>query len=137
MSAEEPKGPIGRRHLLFALGGCLGLEALTSGCSPEPPKKPGPVSVPLADLDDGRRVVVVVLGNPVEVSRRGGNVVARSLLCTHTGCLVKWKAERREYECACHQARFDENGEVISGQPPRPLPTLPVRITGGQAWIGG
>jgi Rieske Fe-S protein len=50
---------------------------------------------------------------------------------------VKWKEERREYVCACHQARFDENGQVIAGQPPRPLPTLPVRISGGNAWIGG
>jgi Rieske Fe-S protein len=136
MSAEKPTGPMGRRPFLFALGGCLGLEALTSGCAPETPKKAGPVSVPLADLENGRRIVVVVLGNPVEVSRRDGNVVARSLLCTHTGCLVKWKEERREYVCACHQARFDENGQVIAGQPPRPLPTLPVRVSGENAWIG-
>lgn len=133
---DAPTGAIGRRHL-FKLGGCLGLEVLSSACAQEAAPKPGPVRVPLADLEDGHRIVVVVLGNPVEVSRRDGSVVARSLLCTHTGCLVKWKEGQREYVCACHQARFDENGEVIAGQPPRPLPTLPVRISGGEAIIGG
>lgn len=133
---DTPTGTIGRRHL-FQLGGCLGLEALSSACAQEPAPKQGPVRVPLADLEEGRRIVVVVLGNPVEVSRRGTTVVARSLLCTHTGCLVKWKEGQREYVCACHQARFDESGEVVAGQPTRPLPTLPVRISGGEAIIGG
>jgi Rieske Fe-S protein len=137
MSDRRPKEAIARRHLLLALGGCLGLEALPSACAPEPPPKPGPVRVPLADLEGGRRIIVVVFGNPVEVSRRGGIVVARSLLCTHTGCLVKWKEDRRQYVCACHQGRFDENGEVVEGVPPRPLPTLPVRISGGHALIAG
>jgi cytochrome b6-f complex iron-sulfur subunit len=137
MSDGKPKEAIARRHLLLALGGCLGLEALPSACAPKAPPKPGPVRVPLADLQEGRRITVVVLGNPVEVTRRGENVVARSLLCTHTGCLVKWKEDRHEYVCACHGGRFDENGEVVEGVPPRPLPTLPVQISGGDALIAG
>jgi Rieske Fe-S protein len=137
MSEQQSPEAIGRRGFILSLGGCLGLQALSSGCAPEDAPKSGPVSVPLSDLEGGRRVTVVVQGDPVEVSRQGENVIARSLLCTHTGCLVKWKEERREYVCGCHQARFDENGEVLEGQPPRPLPILPVRISGDRAIVEG
>jgi cytochrome b6-f complex iron-sulfur subunit len=80
--------------------------------------------------------VVVVRGNPDEVSRAGYSVVARSLLCTHSGCVVKWREDRGEYICPCHEGVYDADGEVIAGPPPKPLPTLPVRISGGRAYVG-
>jgi cytochrome b6-f complex iron-sulfur subunit len=137
MSEREPEEALARRRLFLLLGGCLGLTTLPSGCAREAPPKPGQVSLPLSELEGDRRVVVVVLGNPVEVSRSGDSVVARSLLCTHTGCVVKWRADRNEYLCPCHEGRYDAEGNVISGSPPKPLPKLPVRIAGGNALIGG
>ena len=127
---------IGRRGLLLLLGGWFGLEALPSSCAPAPAPKPAGVAIPLAELEGGRRIVVAVRGDPVEVSSADNSVVARSLLCTHTGCVVKWKEERGEYVCPCHEGRFDADDEVVAGAPSKPLPTLPVRISGGRAYIG-
>ncbi|HLN80210.1 MAG TPA: Rieske 2Fe-2S domain-containing protein [Thermoanaerobaculia bacterium] len=137
MRETESGQAIGRRGLLL-VGGWLGLETLSSSCAPEPEAapKPGDVSIRLSEIEGGRRVVVVVLGNPVEVSRAENSVVARSLLCTHIGCVVKWREDLREYRCPCHEGRYDAAGEVIAGPPPRPLPTLPVRISGGRAYVG-
>jgi len=137
MSEREPEEALARRRLFALLGGAVGLVALPAACAREAPPKPGQVSVPLSELEEGRRVIVVLLGNPVEVSRSGDSVVARSLLCTHTGCVVKWRADRSEYLCPCHEGRYDAEGNVISGSPPKPLPELPVRIAGGNALIGG
>lgn len=137
MSGPDANEAIGRRRLLLALGGWLGVSALPSACAPEAPPKPAEVSVPLSELEGDRRVVVAVLGNPVEVSRAGGSIVARSLLCTHTGCVVKWKPERREYVCPCHDGRYDPDGQVIAGSPPAPLPRVPSRVSGDRVLIGG
>lgn len=127
---------IGRRGRLLLLGGWAGLEAVPSSCAPAPAPKPAGVAIPLSELEGGRRVVVTVRADPVEVSRAGYSVVARSLLCTHTGCVVKWKEERGEYVCPCHEGRYDAGGQVVAGAPSKPQPTLPVRISGGRAYIG-
>jgi cytochrome b6-f complex iron-sulfur subunit len=137
MRETDPNEAMARRRLLFALGGWVGLAALPSACAREAPPKPGQVSVPLSELEGGRRVVVVVLGNPVEVSKAGEEIVARSLLCTHTGCVVKWKEDRREYLCPCHEGRYDADGQVIQGAPPKPLSRVAVRVSQGRAIVGG
>lgn len=41
--------------------------------------------------------------------------------CTHEGCTVKYVPGESLVWCACHNGRFDLDGRVISGPPPRPL----------------
>jgi len=44
-----------------------------------------------------------------------------SAICTHEGCTVQYLAREAIVWCACHNGRFDLDGRVISGPPPRPL----------------
>ena len=46
---------------------------------------------------------------------------ALSAKCTHEGCTVQYKADESIVWCACHNGRFDVDGRVLSGPPPRPL----------------
>lgn len=46
---------------------------------------------------------------------------ACSAKCTHEGCTVQYKADESIIWCACHNGRFDLDGRVLSGPPPRPL----------------
>ena len=41
--------------------------------------------------------------------------------CTHEGCTVQYVTSESVVWCACHNARFDLDGRVLSGPPPRPL----------------
>ena len=41
--------------------------------------------------------------------------------CTHEGCTVQYVPGDSNIWCACHNGRFDLEGRVISGPPPRPL----------------
>jgi len=41
--------------------------------------------------------------------------------CTHEGCTVQYVAADSVVWCACHNGRFDLDGRVVSGPPPRPL----------------
>ena len=64
----------------------------------------------VADLDESSKVVVF------------------SPTCSHTGCNVAWQDNEQKFVCPCHEGRYDINGEVVSGPPPRPLTKLPVQI---------
>jgi cytochrome b6-f complex iron-sulfur subunit len=62
------------------------------------------------------RVRVLVFEDP------SGNLRALDAKCTHEGCTVRYMPKDALIWCACHNGRFDLNGRVISGPPPRPLP---------------
>ncbi len=48
-------------------------------------------------------------------------VIAISAGCTHLGCIVTWDEENKIFKCPCHDGRYDTEGNVISGPPPKPL----------------
>jgi cytochrome b6-f complex iron-sulfur subunit len=129
---------IDRRSLLAGAGALVGLSLPALRCSgdAEPPLSPGQIAVPLSDLPDGRRHVVMLGENPVEVLRSGDSVTALMLRCTHMGCVVRWNSEYRIYVCPCHDSRYDAEGRVLSGPPPGPLHTVRVSIQKGRAVLG-
>lgn len=65
-------------------------------------------------------------------SKDGGTTfMALDATCTHLGCMVQWKEDDQRYACPCHAGYFTQEGQVISGPPPRPLRQLPVKIENG------
>ena len=46
---------------------------------------------------------------------------ALSAKCTHEGCTVQYSAGESIVWCACHNGRFDIDGRVLSGPPPKAL----------------
>jgi len=48
-------------------------------------------------------------------------VHAVSLRCTHLGCLLRFNAAERSWDCPCHGSRFDVDGAVLEGPATRPL----------------
>src|SRR5574341_1796397 len=50
-----------------------------------------------------------------------GELKAFSAVCTHLDCTVQYQPGQRHIHCACHNGKYDLNGKVISGPPPRPL----------------
>lgn len=111
---------LSRRELL-AVGFALPLAA----CARTPPPPPG-TRVPLDAIPAGARLRVLHGEEPVELRREGGEVRARSLWCTHTGCEVRWDEAAELYRCPCHEATFGADGRVRSGPPPRPLREIDV-----------
>ena len=67
----------------------------------------------------------------------GRNYVAMSNICTHLGCRVRWIADQKQFFCPCHNAAFDQDGEVLSGPPPRPLDRYEVKVEDDQLFVLG
>ena len=71
----------------------------------------------------------------VWVTRQGEDVVVFSSKCPHAGCNIYWRADSEQYDCPCHGGRFDKEGRVLDGPPPRPLTRLRSRIEDGKIII--
>ena len=67
----------------------------------------------------------------------GRDYIAMSNVCTHLGCRVRWIADQTQFFCPCHNAVFDEAGEVVDGPPPRPLDRYEVKVEEGQLFVRG
>lgn len=55
--------------------------------------------------------------------------------CSHKGCSVRFAQELGQIVCPCHDGRFDLEGRVLSGPPPRPLSPLAIEIRGGRVIV--
>jgi Rieske Fe-S protein len=64
--------------------------------------------------------------------------VAFGRRCTHLGCPVRFPPERGDLQCPCHEGYFRaEDGSVLSGPPPRPLPRVDLERRADGLWAVG
>ncbi len=130
---------LSRRCLLNrALRGGAGLALLGSipllpSCSG--PDRPPGLRVEMSRLRDEKRVVLVNGDIPLELVEENGTIRARSLLCTHQGCQVKWDASAQRYLCPCHEGVFDADGKPLLGPPQTPLREYPVYQEGEFVYV--
>jgi cytochrome b6-f complex iron-sulfur subunit len=77
----------------------------------------------ISKLEQDHFVIVPVTGQRVIVlESTNQELLAFSAICTHEGCTVTYQPGQSIIWCPCHDGRFDMNGRVLSGPPPRPLP---------------
>ncbi|MBC7915736.1 MAG: FAD-dependent oxidoreductase [Pyrinomonadaceae bacterium] len=50
-----------------------------------------------------------------------GEIHALNPVCTHAKCIVNWNNAEKSWDCPCHGARFDTDGNVITGPASRAL----------------
>lgn len=89
----------------------------------------------LDQIPIGGSVRKVINGQGVLVVRTKTYFAGLSLNCTHTGCNVKWDAEREVIVCPCHGGFFDLYGNVLGGPPPRPLKQFIVSVLENKVFI--
>lgn len=65
----------------------------------------------------------------------GPEIIAYASECPHVGCNVVWKPDDAMFLCPCHGGKFDKNGTVLDGPPPRPLTRLATKLENGKVFI--
>ena len=50
-----------------------------------------------------------------------GQLIRRSAVCTHVGCIVHWNPFERCWDCPCHGSQFAPDGTVLNGPALTPL----------------
>jgi cytochrome b6-f complex iron-sulfur subunit len=123
-----------RRDFLTRIGvgacaaACLGsgavtLDYLTPKVLFEPPttfKAGTPGDYPDGTVRFNREQKAYIIGG-------SGGVYALTAVCTHLGCITRFRSDENVIACPCHGSRFDLEGNVVHGPAPRPLPWLEVR----------
>jgi len=76
-------------------------------------------------------------GSPaVLIHLKNGRFVAYSAVCTHQGCTVAYQSSTGELACPCHGSVFDPSNRaaVVNGPAQNPLPSIPVKVQGGEVY---
>jgi Rieske Fe-S protein len=74
----------------------------------------------------------------IMVRKANGELVAFSQKCTHLSCAVYYSKTDNRLECPCHEGYFSiDDGRVLQGPPPRPLPRIQIALQGDQVIATG
>lgn len=57
--------------------------------------------------------------------------------CTHLRCPFYWDEQNGVFMCPCHDGKFDIDGNVLAGPPPRPLDRWQFTIQNGEIETSG
>ena len=89
--------------------------------------------IPFTYPDENSPAVLLRMKQPAAGGVGPGNsIVAFSTLCTHKGCPVSYRAERKLFICPCHWSSFDpaKAGQMVIGQGSQALPQIALRVQG-------
>ena len=76
----------------------------------------------LESVARGEGRIVTVAGKKVAAFRdEDGKLTLLSPTCTHMACTVRWNPAEKSWDCPCHGARYDVEGEVLNGPAIKPL----------------
>lgn len=70
----------------------------------------------LAEIAPGEGRLVKYEGDTIAIYKdETGKLYALNPVCTHAKCVVDWNAAEKSWDCPCHGARYNLDGEVITG----------------------
>ena len=150
---ESRRGFIGKAFGLAAgVGAVASLVAMKKTWDPLPSvMAAGFTTVDVSNLEPNKLEIVVWRGKPIFLLRYTEDMKptdGRSVkvgdsyysvmigLCTHLGCIPAYRAEKKDFKCACHGGEFTSAGVNKFGPPPRPLDIPPFNIDGNKLVLG-
>lgn len=67
-------------------------------------------------LQPGTGALLEVDGKKIAAYRDDdGTIHALNPVCKHAGCIVRWNGSEKTWDCPCHGARYDIDGNVLTG----------------------
>jgi cytochrome b6-f complex iron-sulfur subunit len=104
---------------------------------PGPAHAPGKLTFRKDEVPLNEAKSVVLNNIPVLIiNRPEKGWIALSRVCTHLGCLIDYHRGRQQLVCPCHAGVYSLDGAVVSGPPPKPLTSIPLKIEGDSIILG-
>ncbi|MEE9523885.1 MAG: ubiquinol-cytochrome c reductase iron-sulfur subunit [Thermodesulfovibrionales bacterium] len=97
------------------------------------------VVIKKSELIAGSAKNITFKNKPIMIIHRlgaGKGIIALSRVCTHLGCLVNFDKSEQKIICPCHAAKFNIEGNVLSGPAPKSLERIPLRVEPERVIIG-
>ena len=94
------------------------------------------VKLSATEIPIGKAKIINYNEIPTIVIRTNQGLFALTAVCTHLGCIVNWDEVNQEIVCPCHAAKYDLNGNVLSGPAPKPLTLVKAKILDDKILIG-
>jgi len=134
------------RFLTLASGGiAFGTAALAAYATlPKDERKFDPAKI--CDVEDVKPGASLAFSYPrpsdlcILVRKQDGEFVAYNRRCTHLSCPVEYKVkdDKEMLYCPCHNGAFSlEDGSVLQGPPPHPIPRIQLEQRGNELWALG
>lgn len=83
----------------------------------------------LAELAPGEGKVVNYQDHTLAVYKDEHGVMhAVNPACTHMKCSVSWNVAEKSWDCPCHGARYNSDGEVLTGPASKDLEPVEIRV---------
>ena len=90
----------------------------------------------LAELPEGTPIAFRSGAIEGFLIRQGDEVKGLSAICTHMACILNYSKFRDRFECPCHGATFEKDGQPTNyGSPLSPLPPLRVKVEKGEVQV--
>jgi cytochrome b6-f complex iron-sulfur subunit len=128
---EQFDNTVNRRQFFVKLGlGSLGIAAAGTVAfayqylEPNVLYEPSPV-VNLGKPERyGLNSVMLDVNSGIYIIHSQEGFFSLSAVCTHLGCLTTWQPEINMITCPCHGSKFSQDGAIVTGPAPKPLPWL-------------
>ncbi len=86
-----------------------------------------PEHITVASIGTGEGALCIAAGRRIAAYRDDdGRLHTFSPACTHDGCVVRWNASDRTWDCPQDGGRYDATGEALAAPAHHPLKALPV-----------
>lgn len=83
-----------------------------------------------SEIPSDSGAIVEYQGEKLAVYRDAkGEVHALDPVCTHAKCIVQWNNAEKSWDCPCHGARFDCQGQVLTGPARANLEKIDVTVS--------
>jgi len=90
-------------------------------------------SLPIKEIKDG-----ITYLNPSQMFlyKNKNKITIYDAHCTHMGCILKFNTQTKQFNCPCHQSRFDIDGTKLKGPAKRGLDRIDFRVRDGVVFVG-
>ena len=82
-------------------------------------------SLPIKKIKDG---ITYLKPSQTFIYKNEDKITIYDAHCTHMGCILKFNEEIKQFNCPCHQSRFDIDGERLRGPAKRGLDRVEFRV---------